>query len=82
MNRAQRRAQKKKMSKGEQKLADKIFQFNKLPDSCNTCKKAFDKQDKTMVQSWSVVVRDAKGSISLFCPQCIDKTKTFMEENK
>ena len=82
MSRAQRRAQKKKMSKDEQKISDKIFQFNSLPEKCNTCKKAFDKQDKAMVQSWSVVVRDVKGTVSLFCPECIDKTKTFMEENK
>jgi len=33
-----------------------------------------------MVQSWSVVVRDEKGTVSLFCPTCIDKTKTFIEE--
>jgi len=82
MNREQRRAQKKKMSKDEQKISDKIFLFNQLPDECNTCEKAFDKKDKTMVQSWSVVVRDTKGTVSLFCPECIEKTQTFMEENK
>mgnify|MGYP005821136027 FL=1 len=81
MNRAQRRAQKKKMSKDEQKISDKIFLFNQLPDECNTCEKTFDKQDKTMVQSWSVVVRDTKGTVSLFCPECIEKTQTFIEEN-
>ena len=31
MNRAQRREQKKKMSKDEQKISDKIFLFNQLP---------------------------------------------------
>ena len=81
MSRAQRRAQKKKMSKDEQKISDKIFLFNQLPDECNTCEKTFDKQDKTMVQSWSVVVRDTKGTVSLFCPECIEKTQTFIEEN-
>jgi hypothetical protein len=82
MNRAQRRAQKKKMSKGEQKISDKIFQFGTLPTECSACKKAFDKQNKAMVQSWSVVVRNAKGTVSLFCPECIDTTTTFIEENK
>ena len=82
MNRAQKRAQKKKMSKGEQKISSKIFQFNNLPEKCNTCEKAFDKRDKAMVQSWTVVVRDAEGTVSLFCPECIEKTQTFMEENK
>ena len=82
MNRAQRRAQKKKMSKDEQKISDKIFLFNQLPDKCNVCEKTFDKQDKAMVQSWSVVVRDKKGTVSLFCPECIEKTQTFIEEKK
>ena len=80
MNRAQRRAQKKKLSKDEQKLSDKIFLFNQLPDKCNVCEKTFDKQDKAMVQSWSVVVKSKKEKVSLFCPECIEKTKTFIEE--
>tara|TARA_Y100000310_G_scaffold221070_1_gene222629 strand:+ start:136 stop:384 length:249 start_codon:yes stop_codon:yes gene_type:complete len=80
MSRAQRRAQKKKMSKDEQKISDKIFQFNQLPDECNICKKAFDKQDRAMVESWSVVVRDAKRTVSLFCPTCLEKTHTYFEE--
>jgi len=80
MNRAQRRAQKKKMSKDEQKISDKIFLFNQLPDKCNVCEKTFDKQDKAMVQSWSVVVKSKKEKVSLFCPECIEKTKTFIEE--
>ena len=76
MSRAQRRAQKKKMSKDEQKISDKIFQFNQLPDKCNTCKKAFDKQDKAMVQSWSVVVKQEV--VRIFCPDCIKKTQEIL----
>lgn len=81
MNRAQRRAQRKKMSKSERKLSDKIFLFNQLPDQCSACEKAFDKKDKDMVHSWSVVVRAEQEKVSLFCPECIDKTQTVIEEN-
>jgi hypothetical protein len=80
MNRARRRAQKKKMSKDEQKISDKIFQFNNLPEKCNTCEKPFDKRNKEMVQSWSVVVRNERGKVSLFCPECIEKTKIYIEK--
>ena len=81
MNRAQRRAQRKKMSKSERKLSDKIFLFNKLPEKCSACEKAFDKKNKAMVQSWSVVVREEHEKVSLFCPECIEKTQTIIEEN-
>jgi len=81
MSRAQRRAQKKKMSKADQKISDKIFQFNTLPDKCSACEKAFDKRDKVMVQSWTVVVRNKDEAVSLFCPDCIENTKTIVEKN-
>jgi len=81
MNREQRRAlRKKKLSEEEQKLSDKIFLFEKLPDKCNACEESFDKTNKAMVQSWSVVIRNKNERVTLFCPECIDKMKTYMEE--
>ena len=81
MNRKQRRAfKKKKVSEEEQKLSDKIFLFEKLPDKCNACTAPFDKTNKAMVQSWSVVIRNKNERVTLFCPECIDKMKTYMEE--
>ena len=74
MNRAQKRALKhKKVSEEERKLSDKIFLFNKLPDQCNVCEDPFDKTDKHMVQSWSVVAKQE--TVRLFCPDCIKKTQ-------
>lgn len=82
MNRAQKRALKhKKVSEEERKLSDKIFLFNKLPDKCNVCEDPFDKTDKHMVQSWSVVIRSETEAVRLFCPMCIEKTQTFLKEN-
>lgn len=80
MNRQQRRALKKKgITEEEVKLSDKIFLFNKLPDQCSACENPFDKQDRTMVFSWKVVIHEE--TIRLFCPPCLKAAKTYIEEN-
>ena len=74
MNRKQRRAMSKQMgSEAPGDLAQKISQFGKLPEKCTACQKEFDKKDKDMLQSWSVVVKQEV--VRLFCPDCIQKTK-------
>ena len=78
MNRKERRRMEK--SAGEEsteKLAEKIFQFNKLPESCSACDKGFDKRNKDMVQSWSVVIKQEV--VRLFCPECQEKAKKVLE---
>ena len=73
MNRKQRRAMEKKVGKdNSQKLADKIFQFDKLPDECLACLKPFDKKSKEMATTWNVVVRkeDDENPVRLYCPHC------------
>ena len=46
MNRKQRRAMEKKVGKeNSQKLAEKIFQFDQLPDECLACTTPFDKKN-------------------------------------
>ncbi len=80
MNRSQRRALKKQMGEeAADKVAEKIFQFDKLPESCSACAKDFDKKDKDMVQSWSVVVKQEV--VRLFGPSCLKKTKEILNEN-
>ena len=86
MNRKQRRAMEKKVGKeNSQKLAEKIFQFDQLPDSCLTCSTPFDKTNKEMVQSWSIVVQD-KNTVRLYCPTCWDTAieiiNTFKERQE
>ena len=74
MNRKVRRDLEKRMGKqASDNLAEKIFQFDKLPETCNACQKSFDKKDKDMVQSWNVVVRPEV--VRIFCPECVRKTK-------
>lgn len=80
MNRSQRRQLQKKMGKeAASDISEKVMQFEKLPEQCNSCNKEFDKKNKEMVQSWSVVVKQEV--VRLFCPQCIQKTKEIIDEH-
>jgi hypothetical protein len=79
MNRKQRRALKK-MSPAEKALSEKVALLGTLPPSCNVCQKEFDKKDRKMVTSWSVVVRKGAQTVRLFCPECIEKTKEKIDE--
>jgi len=82
MNRKQRRAMEKKVGKdNSQKLADKIFQFDKLPDECLACLKPFDKKSKEMATTWNVVIRD-KDTVRLYCPECWDTAQKVIEQYK
>jgi len=72
MNRKQRRAMEKKLGKeNSQKLAEKIFQFDQLPEECLACLKPFDKNSKEMAMTWNVVIPDEE-TVRLYCPECWD----------
>jgi ribosomal protein L44E len=78
MNRRERRAMKKSVgADASQDIANKVAQFGKLPQKCDACQEPFDKADKTMLQSWSVVVKQE--TVRLFCPECIRKTQEAIE---
>ena len=77
MNRSTRRALKKNVSKdANDKMSNQVAQFGKLPESCDICSEAFDKKDKDMVKSWSVVVKQEV--VRLFCPNCMNKAKEVL----
>ncbi len=80
MNRRQRREAERKRKKGDpnQKMADQVSLFHKLSDKCDACSKEFNKKDKEMAFSWSVVVKGE--TVRLFCPECIAKTKNAIEQ--
>ena len=74
MNRKQRRAIKKHVgADAQEKMATQVAQFGKLPQACDACQKEFDKTNREMIQSWSVVVKQQV--VRLFCPECIEITK-------
>jgi hypothetical protein len=82
MNRKERRAMEKKMGKeNSQKIAEKIFQFDQLPEECLTCLKPYDKTDKQMATTWNVVVQD-KDTIRLYCPDCWQMAQRLISEYK
>ena len=82
MNRKHRRAMEKKMGKGNsQKLAEKIFQFNQLPDMCLACTKPYDKNNKEMARTWNVVVA-SEDTVRLYCPDCWSTAKQVIKDFK
>jgi hypothetical protein len=82
MNRKQRREMERKMGKeNSQKLAEKIFQFDKLPDECSACSLPFDKKSKEMARTWNVVVQDTD-TVRLYCPKCWAFAKELIQEFK
>lgn len=74
MNRKQRRAMNKYASShASEKLAEKNFPVWQTTATMHGLSKEFDKQDKDMLQSWSVVVKQEV--VRLFCPDCIQKQR-------
>lgn len=81
MNRKTRRSMQKQMGKDSaENLAEKIFQFEKLPEFCSACQDPFDKKNKEMISSWNVVVKQEV--VRLFCPECIKKTQEVIDEHR
>lgn len=69
MNRKQRRAMKKvhgsKVVEKMEKLEETI---SNMPNSCAVCKISFDKNNKTLLDSWHVTVDES--GFRLTCPSC------------
>ena len=80
MKRRLRRKHNRKKKKAEKELQEKMNMFDKLPDACDACKKTFDKKDKSMVQSWNVVVREAEDIVRLYCPGCWNMATKLIKE--
>ena len=53
-----RQKERKNKKDAEKEMAVKVALFEKLPDECLTCELPFDKTNKEMVTTWSVVVRE------------------------
>ena len=84
MNRKQRRLKNRQMKKlkNQPELDQKLGMFDELPDHCLSCLKDFDKKNKAMVMSWSVVVREQEGIVRLYCPDCWQKAIDVVEALK
>ncbi len=85
MNRQQRRKRNKAIKKSKSKASEfeqKLGLFDLMPDDCMICHKGFDKTNKEMVQTWSVVVREKERIVRVYCPECWTKAKSLVEELK
>ena len=81
MNREQRRAAAKQAKKdGNHELEEKIALFGELPDECLTCSAPFDKKDKEMAMTWSVIVHQEEKVVRLYCPECWDRAVKITED--
>jgi hypothetical protein len=79
MNRAQRR---RLGIKKPPDVSKKLGLFDKIPDSCTNCVTPYDKKDKIMVTTWTVVVREEEGKVNLYCPTCWDNANKLIREIK
>ena len=60
--------QRKKLA--EKEMAKKMGLFSQLSEECLSCLTPFDKTNREMVQSWTVVVREKEKEVRLYCPDC------------
>ena len=75
-----KRAAKKKKDKSfaqetqrvENKMKKQMGMFDRLPQTCSTCKKDFPKTREAHM-SWQVVVYNERQLVRLFCPECQEK---------
>ena len=75
-----RNIKRNKDKKIKQDIQEKMFMFDKLGDSCETCEKPFDKKDKEQVSTWSVVVKEEEGVVRLYCPECWNKAVEIIQD--
>ena len=78
----QRSKLKKKIKNTKKELKNKIGMFDKIGEECLNCGKPFDKTSKKMALEWTVVVRQEKEQVNLYCPECWESGKKIIEEIK
>jgi hypothetical protein len=76
----ERNMKKAKKRQAEKDMKEKNGLFSRLEDCCLVCEKPFDKQNKEMVQSWCVVVREDKSQVNLYCPGCWDRANDMVKK--
>ena len=82
VNRKQRRARDRALKKQRSKadFEEKLGLFGMLEDECLSCQKPFDKKNKQMVTTWSVVVREKENKVKIYCPTCWNNAINILKE--
>mgnify|MGYP003146915693 FL=1 len=75
-----KKIQRQKEKAAKKELQKKVGLFSKLADHCLVCQKNFDKKNKEMVMSWSVVVKEDE--VRLYCPTCWERATNLIKEIK
>jgi len=75
-----RKIKRNKEKQAKKEIKKKMSMFGRLPDECSSCLTPFDKKNREMVDSWSVVVREKEKVVRLYCPDCWAKARKFVEE--
>ena len=69
MNRKQRRALRNQYDPEEVKKMHEIEEtISNISNSCAVCKTSFDKNDKSLLDSWRVTIDES--GFRLLCPSC------------
>jgi len=75
-----RKIERKKIKNAEKEMKQKMNMFDKIGDSCLNCEKEFDKTNRSMVESWRVVVRESEKKVNLYCPECWEFAQKIVKE--
>ncbi len=80
MGSADRKLKRKQKRKKEKDIGGALDLFDLLGDQCEACEKPYDKKDKEMVSTWSVVVRKKEKVVRLYCPECWQFATNLIKE--
>ena len=72
-----RRSKEKKLNK---EMGESVELFGMLGDKCDACLKPYDKKNREMVTTWSVVIRKKEKVVRLYCPECWEAAKRAIKE--
>jgi predicted RNA-binding Zn-ribbon protein involved in translation (DUF1610 family) len=64
----------------EEDMNQKMDMFDRLPEECDSCEAPFDKNNRQVVMTWNVVVREKEKIVRLYCPACWNRAKKIIKE--
>ena len=79
-----RKIRRRKEKEAKKRLAKEVKQTmslcEKLGEEWLACLVPFDRTNREMVSTWSVVVRQDEEKVNLYCPTCWSAAKEYVKE--
>ncbi len=75
-----RKIKRAKEKRAKKEIKQKMNMFSRLPDECLSCAVPFDKQDREMIKTWTVVVKEKEKKVNLYCPTCWQTATRVVKE--